>query len=172
MLTLHRPSNVDAPAILERLIATLATIARELPLVFPLHPRTRDRLQASGLDHHLSEAPIAVLPPAGYLEMLGLMKDARVVLTDSGGMQEETTALGVPCITLRENTERPITIDEGTNVLVGHDPKRLQAAFRDVMDHGGKQGRAPQYWDGRAGERIASVIAQWLGHEPRARATG
>ncbi|WP_019627624.1 non-hydrolyzing UDP-N-acetylglucosamine 2-epimerase [Thioalkalivibrio sp. AKL10] len=172
VLTLHRPSNVDDPAILERLIATLATIARELPLVFPLHPRTRDRLQASGLDHHLSEAPIAVLPPAGYLEMLGLMKDARVVLTDSGGMQEETTALGAPCITLRENTERPITIDEGTNVLVGHDPKRLQAAFRDVMDHGGKQGRAPQYWDGRAGERIASVIAQWLGHEPRARATG
>ncbi|WP_018951531.1 non-hydrolyzing UDP-N-acetylglucosamine 2-epimerase [Thioalkalivibrio sp. AKL12] len=172
VLTLHRPSNVDEPAILERLITTLAGIARELPLIFPLHPRTRDRLQASGLEHHLNESAIAVLPPAGYLEMLGLMKDARVVLTDSGGMQEETTALGVPCITLRENTERPITIDAGTNVLVGHDPERLQAAFRDVMDHGGKKGRVPQYWDGRAGERIAAVIARWLGHEPRARATG
>ncbi|WP_017941977.1 MULTISPECIES: non-hydrolyzing UDP-N-acetylglucosamine 2-epimerase [unclassified Thioalkalivibrio] len=172
VLTLHRPSNVDEPAILERLITTLAGIARELPLIFPLHPRTRDRLQASGLEHHLNESAIAVLPPAGYLEMLGLMKDARVVLTDSGGMQEETTALGVPCITLRENTERPITIDEGTNVLVGNDPERLQVAFRDVMDHGGKKGRIPQYWDGRAGERIAAVIARWLGHEPRARATG
>ncbi|WP_018881889.1 MULTISPECIES: non-hydrolyzing UDP-N-acetylglucosamine 2-epimerase [unclassified Thioalkalivibrio] len=172
VLTLHRPSNVDDPATLERLITTLASIARELPLVFPLHPRTRDRLRASGLEHHLNEAAIAVLPPAGYLEMLGLMKDARVVLTDSGGMQEETTALGVPCITLRENTERPITIDAGTNVLVGHDPERLQAAFRDVMDHGGKKGRVPQYWDGRAGERIAAVIARWLGQEPRAQATG
>lgn len=173
VLTLHRPSNVDNGAILERLLTALAEIARELPLVFPLHPRTRERLQSFGLEQRLEEAPIAVLPPAGYLEMLGLMKDAKAVLTDSGGMQEETTALGVPCITLRENTERPITIDAGTNVLVGHDTERLHAAFREVMDHGGKQGRIPQHWDGRAGERIAAVIGEWLGQpQTGAGATG
>ncbi|ADC73031.1 UDP-N-acetylglucosamine 2-epimerase [Thioalkalivibrio sp. K90mix] len=164
VLTLHRPSNVDHAPVMKRLVDSLVAIARELPLVFPLHPRTRARLQGFGLESALREAPIAVLPPAGYLEMLGLMKDARVVLTDSGGMQEETTALGVPCITLRENTERPITIDEGTNILVGNDPQRLMESFREVMDHGGKQGRIPEYWDGNAAERIVAVVADWLNH--------
>lgn len=172
VLTLHRPSNVDAAEILEPLVTTLSTIAKDLPLVFPLHPRTHDRLRSFGLEQHLEDVSIAVLPPAGYLEMLGLMKDAKVVLTDSGGMQEETTALGVPCITLRENTERPVTIDEGTNVLVGHDTEQLQAAFRDVMQHGGKQGRIPYYWDGNAGERIAGIIGDWLGLPGATRATG
>ena len=98
------------------------------------------------------------LPPLGYLEMLGLMRDAGLVLTDSGGIQEETTALGVPCLTLRDNTERPITVDEGTNTLVGPDPERILAAFEEIMRSGGKAGRIPEYWDGRASKRIAEVM--------------
>ncbi|MBT9591218.1 MAG: UDP-N-acetylglucosamine 2-epimerase, partial [Thiobacillus sp.] len=103
-----------------------------------------------------------ILPPLGYLEMLGLMRDAKLVLTDSGGIQEETTALGVPCLTLRENTERPITLVEGTNTLVGTNPAAIRAAFNDVMDHGGKAGRIPEYWDGRAAMRIAHTLKGWL----------
>ncbi|ABI55466.1 non-hydrolyzing UDP-N-acetylglucosamine 2-epimerase [Alkalilimnicola ehrlichii MLHE-1] len=170
-VTLHRPSNVDEPAVLRRVTETLIGVSRDLPLVFPVHPRTRARLEAFGLLPALASEPrIALLPPAGYLEMLGLMRDARVVLTDSGGMQEETTALGVPCITLRENTERPITLDEGTNVLVGNDPGRILAAFNEVLGGGGKQGRVPDYWDGRAAERIVEVLADWLAREQPAAA--
>lgn len=171
-LTLHRPSNVDDEAVLTRLVDTLVSLSRDLPLVFPVHPRTRARLEGFGLLDRLQAGRIAVLPPAGYLEMLGLMRDARLVLTDSGGMQEETTALGVPCITLRENTERPITVDEGTNVLVGNDPGRILAAFNDVLGSGGKQGRVPEYWDGRAAERIVDVLADWLVPAPPAGARG
>jgi UDP-N-acetylglucosamine 2-epimerase (non-hydrolysing) len=98
----------------------------------------------------------------GYLEMLGLMKDARVVLTDSGGIQEETTALGTPCITLRNNTERPITVDEGTNTIAGQDPHKIMAAYEDVLANGGKAGRVPQFWDGRASERIAAAVLAWM----------
>jgi UDP-N-acetylglucosamine 2-epimerase (non-hydrolysing) len=161
-VTLHRPSNVDSPDTLGPLVDTLNEISRDLPLIFPVHPRTASRLNDFGLRGRLETTRIALLPPAGYLEMLGLMKDAKVVLTDSGGMQEETTALGVPCITLRENTERPITISEGTNVLVGNSPQRILEAFREVMTTGGKLGRVPEYWDGKAAERIVSVIREWL----------
>jgi UDP-N-acetylglucosamine 2-epimerase (non-hydrolysing) len=161
-VTLHRPSNVDNPDTLAALVDTLNQISKDLPLVFPVHPRTRARLEDFDLRKRLDASRIALLPPAGYLEMLGLMRDARVVLTDSGGMQEETTALGVPCITLRHNTERPITINEGTNVLVGNDPERILDAFREVMTTGGKRGRVPEYWDGKAAERIATVIGTWL----------
>ncbi|OOG24902.1 UDP-N-acetylglucosamine 2-epimerase (non-hydrolyzing) [Thioalkalivibrio denitrificans] len=161
-VTLHRPSNVDTPHTLAALVETLNEISQDLPLVFPVHPRTSSRLEAFDLVKKLDRSRIALIPPAGYLEMLGLMRDARVVLTDSGGMQEETTALGVPCITLRENTERPITISEGTNVLVGNDPQKILNAFRDVMSTGGKRGRIPEYWDGKAAERIAAVIGKWL----------
>lgn len=159
VVTLHRPSNVDEPTVLRALMGTLGRISARLPLVFPVHPRTEARLQE--LDVDASEA-LALLPPVGYLEMLGLMKDATVVLTDSGGMQEETTALGVPCVTLRENTERPITVSEGTNTVVGSDPGRIEAAVDAVLATGGKKGKRPELWDGKAAGRMAAVVSEWL----------
>lgn len=162
LVTLHRPSNVDDPAVLRRLVECLEAMARDMPLVFPVHPRTRARIEAAGLSARLDGARVVLLPPAGYLEMLGLMRAAKLVVTDSGGIQEETTALGVPCLTVRENTERPITIDEGTNLLVGTDADAIMTAFRDVLATGGKGGRIPELWDGRAGERIAAVLAEGL----------
>ncbi len=162
LVTLHRPSNVDDPVVLTRLVDTLAEIARQTPLVFPIHPRTRARIEAAGLMDRLSGANAVLLPPAGYLEMLGLMAGARLAITDSGGVQEETTALGVPCITVRENTERPITVTEGTNTVVGTDPALLLAAWRDVLVNGGKLGRIPEFWDGKAGERIAATLTKYL----------
>ncbi|HEB97833.1 MAG TPA: UDP-N-acetylglucosamine 2-epimerase (non-hydrolyzing) [Sedimenticola thiotaurini] len=162
LVTLHRPSNVDDPAVLQRLLDTLVEISRRLPIVFPVHPRTRDRIDAAGLRRQLQQGRIATLPPLGYKELLGLMESATVVLTDSGGIQEETTALGVPCITLRENTERPVTVTEGTNTIVGSDPGKIMRAFDEVMANGGKRGRVPELWDGHAAERIASEIRRWL----------
>ncbi|MGE5503040.1 MAG: non-hydrolyzing UDP-N-acetylglucosamine 2-epimerase [Actinomycetota bacterium] len=161
LLTLHRPSNVDDPLVLARLVGCIQGIARQVPVVFPVHPRTRGRLEAAGLDRALAEAGVLLLPPAGYLEMLGLMRSARLVLTDSGGIQEESTALGLPCFTIRDNTERPITVTAGTNTMVGTDPAAIEAAFADLMASGGKAGRIPDLWDGRAAERIAGVIAAW-----------
>lgn len=158
LVTLHRPSNVDEPVVLSRLLTTLAGISEATPLLFPVHPRTRSRIADAGLDALLDSAAITVLPPLGYLEMLGLMKDAQVVLTDSGGIQEETTALGVPCITLRENTERPITVSEGTNTVVGTDPAAIRACFDDVLATGGKRGRAPALWDGESAARIVDIV--------------
>lgn len=161
LLTLHRPSNVDDPVVLHRLLETLAEISRDLPLIFPQHPRTRQRIAEHGLAPLLADRRIHCLPPLGYLEMLGLMREARLVLTDSGGIQEETTALGVPCITLRHNTERPITVTEGTNRVVGTDPHAIRAAFDRAM-RGDVAGGIPEYWDGKAAERIVSVLADWL----------
>jgi UDP-N-acetylglucosamine 2-epimerase (non-hydrolysing) len=161
IVTLHRPSNVDDPKILGRLLECLAVISRKLPLVFPLHPRTRAQAERHGLLPQLSS--LKFMPPLGYLGLLGLLKAARLVLTDSGGLQEESTALGVPCLTLRDNTERPITISQGTNILVGNDPARILAAFDDVMATGGKRGCVPEYWDGRAAERIVAILENWLG---------
>jgi UDP-N-acetylglucosamine 2-epimerase (non-hydrolysing) len=160
MVTLHRPSNVDNPQVLGDLLETIGDLSRTLPLLFPAHPRTRARLAAAGLDRVLNE-DFVLLPPLRYLDMLGLMAGAKVVLTDSGGIQEETTALGVPCITLRENTERPITVSAGTNSIAGADPQRIRAAFDEVLTTGGKEGRIPELWDGRAAERIAADIACW-----------
>ncbi len=165
LLTLHRPSNVDDPVVLERLLRVLKTISETTPLLFPIHPRTRGRIDDAGLAPLLAESGITAVPPLGYLEMAGLMRDARVVLTDSGGIQEETTALGVPCITLRENTERPITVEEGTNTVVGVDPEAIMACYEDVLATGGKSGRAPQLWDGAAAERIVAVINAWAAEE-------
>ncbi len=162
VLTLHRPSNVDDPVVLERLLRVLAGLSQQLPLVFPMHPRTRARIDEAGLSALLGDARIAVTEPLGYLQLLGLMAEARVVLTDSGGLQEETTALGVPCITLRENTERPITVDHGTNTIVGTDPARITDCFADVLATGGKAGRVPDLWDGRAAERIAEVLRRYF----------
>lgn len=162
LVTLHRPSNVDEPEVLAALIGCLADMAAELPVVFPAHPRTRSRIEAAGLLGRVEAAGIRLLGPQGYLEMLGLMRSARMVVTDSGGLQEESTALGVPCLTVRENTERPITIAEGTNTLVGTRPDAILAAGRDVLATGGKVGRIPELWDGRAGERIAAIIRERL----------
>jgi UDP-N-acetylglucosamine 2-epimerase (non-hydrolysing) len=160
ILTLHRPSNVDEKATLEKLLRTVAEINQRIPVVFPLHPRTQARIDSFGLGGLIEN--LKLMPPTGYLEMLGLMQDARFVMTDSGGIQEETTALGVPCLTLRENTERPVTINEGTNTLVGTDMERLRQAVDEIFFSGGKAGRVPEYWDGKAAVRIAAVIRQWL----------
>jgi len=162
VLTLHRPSNVDDPSTLRRLLQTLQRVSETFPIVFPVHPRTIERIKAAGLAAVIDTPRVLLLPPLGYLEMLGLMAKARIVLTDSGGLQEETTALGVPCGTLRENTERPITVAEGTNVMVGTDPERIEALVREVVTSGGKAGRIPEYWDGNAAKRIKSVLLQWL----------
>jgi len=162
LVTLHRPSNVDDPQTLAALVECLITLSQSAPLVFPVHPRTRGRLDAAGLTDKLIQAGALLLPPQGYLEMLGLMKLARVVVTDSGGIQEETTALGVPCLTVRENTERPITIDYGTNTLVGVNPADILAAFHHTLETGGKAGRVPDLWDGKAGERIAQTLVSRL----------
>lgn len=162
MLTLHRPANVDDVRVLRPLLETLRDISERLPILFPVHPRTRSCIQAAGLEALLDTPRIAQLQPLGYLEMLGLMKDARLVLTDSGGLQEETTALGVPCVTLRENTERPITVSQGTNTVVGTDSRKIMEAVQQVLDTGGKRGRIPEYWDGKAAQRIKQVLLDWL----------
>jgi UDP-N-acetylglucosamine 2-epimerase (non-hydrolysing) len=160
VLTLHRPSNVDDRHVLERLLQTVADINRRIPVVFPLHPRTRLRIQSFGFSGLIDG--LRLMPPLGYLEMLGLMQSAKFVMTDSGGIQEETTALGVPCLTLRENTERPITVSEGTNTLIGTDMAKLVAAVDEILNTGGKAGRVPEYWDGQAAARIAQIIRPWL----------
>ena len=162
VLTMHRPSNVDDPATLRRLLGTIAEISEQLPIVFPVHPRTRARIESGQLAPLLERDGIAVMEPLGYHELLGLMQEARVVLTDSGGIQEETTALGVPCITLRENTERPITVSAGTNTIVGADVEKIRRCFGELMASGGKAGRVPDLWDGRAAERIADAVEEWL----------
>lgn len=156
VVTLHRPSNVDDEASLRSLLGALDTVSERLPLVFPAHPRTASRLAGTALSSGLH-----VIEPAGYLDFLALQAQARLVLTDSGGIQEETTALGVPCLTLRENTERPITISEGTNRLVGTDPDKIVAAAFDVLDDP-PAARCPALWDGHAGDRIAAVIQRAL----------
>ena len=162
VVTLHRPSNVDDASTLGGLMRVLAEIALQLPLVFVLHPRTKSKLESFGLAHLLDPRRVAVLPPQGYLEMLGLMAPATLVLTDSGGLQEETTALGVPCLTLRENTERPITVDEGTNTMVGRDRDAILRGVDDILAGRGKQGRVPEFWDGQAAARIAHDLSRWL----------
>jgi len=167
VVTLHRPSNVDGAESLRSILLTLRQVSARLPLLWPMHPRTRASVERHGLGSLLAGHRVAVIPAQGYLEMVGLMKGATLVLTDSGGVQEETTALGVPCLTLRENTERPITIEQGTNALVGTRPAAIEAAVEDVLRNGGKRGRVPELWDGQAAPRIASHLAQWLAGEGR-----
>ena len=162
VVTLHRPSNVDDADTLGPIIDALKQVSASLPLVFALHPRTRNNLERFGMLDRVEEGNFLILPPQGYLEMLGLMSGARLVLTDSGGIQEETTALGVPCVTIRENTERPITVEQGTNTLVGIDPEAITVAAREVLGTGGKAGRIPEFWDGHAAERIAAHLHGWL----------
>jgi UDP-N-acetylglucosamine 2-epimerase (non-hydrolysing) len=162
VLTLHRPSNVDEPGTLRAVLGAIGEISRRLPVAFAVHPRTRAKIEQHGLGPMLQAQPILSLPPLGYLEMLGLMQAARLVLTDSGGIQEETTALGIPCVTLRENTERPITVEQGTNTVVGSSPAHILAAVDEILHTGGKAGRVPELWDGRASQRIVAVLREWL----------
>ena len=158
MLTLHRPSNVEDAGTLASLMDTMARVARSLPVLFPVHPRTRARLTGLGTGPAPSVTLCAPLP---YVEFLGLMAGARCVLTDSGGIQEETTVLGVPCLTLRHNTERPVTVASGTNRLVGNDPEEIGRGVDDVLAGNWPEGNRPPLWDGRAAERIVDVIESW-----------
>lgn len=159
VITLHRPSNVDDQGALAAILGSLNTLSERLPLIFPVHPRTQANLQRFGL----KLAPgITLTGPLSYMDFLNLWKDAKLVLTDSGGLQEETTALGVPCLTLRHNTERPITVDEGTNVLVGTEPSVILREALNILDGGGKTGKRPTLWDGCAAERIVRQLSDLL----------
>jgi UDP-N-acetylglucosamine 2-epimerase (non-hydrolysing) len=154
LVTLHRPSNVDDVRKLTSILETLLEVREELEVVFPVHPRTRQRIAEAGFD----PGKLHLLDPLPYLEFLALQKQATVVITDSGGIQEETTYLGVPCLTLRENTERPVTVTKGTNVLVGDDAVKLKTELARVLEGKGKKGRIPPLWDGHAAERIAKIV--------------
>jgi UDP-N-acetylglucosamine 2-epimerase (non-hydrolysing) len=162
VVTLHRPSNVDDPDAFAQALQVLRDVGARMPLVWPVHPRARDNIQRFGLAPLLAGACVTLLQPQGYLEMLGLLMHAKLVLTDSGGIQEETTALSVPCLTMRNNTERPITIAQGTNTLVGRDRVRVAACVDDILSSGGKRGRMPELWDGHAADRIATHLEGWL----------
>ena len=162
VVTLHRPSNVDQPDGLREMLEILGEVAARVPLVFAMHPRTRNNIERFNLLEMVDAAKMVLLPPQGYLEMLGLMAGASLVLTDSGGLQEETTALGVPCLTLRENTERPITVEQGTNILVGRNRDAIIGQVDEILAGRGKHGRVPELWDGHAAERIAADLWQWL----------
>jgi len=154
VLTLHRPSNVDRKETLAPLWAAIGEVAREVPILFPVHPRTREKISGFGLDG----CGVTMVDPVGYMDMLYMVRDAAVVLTDSGGLQEETTALGVPCVTIRENTERPVTVEAGTNYLAGTKPGAVLAAAREILDGRGKKGAVPPLWDGKAADRIADIL--------------
>lgn len=169
VVTLHRPANVDDPVWLAELVRTLAQISRKLPMVFAVHPRTADRLQQLGLNESSLGDRVRMLGPQGYLDFLCLTSQAKLILTDSGGLQEESTALGVPCMTLRPNTERPITVDEGTSMLIGRDLNRLRACVDAVLEGEFPLGRRPALWDGKAGVRIAEALAESLGVRASAR---
>ena len=160
VLTMHRPSNVDDGKKLREIMGALALIADELPIYFPVHPRTRERLEANGLIAELSNGNLVFMPPLTYTTFLRLWRDASLVLTDSGGLQEETTALGIPCITLRDNTERPITIEQGTNILAGTSAEGILSAYKSFKLTGGKRGKIPELWDGKASERIVSTLVE------------
>ena len=163
VLTLHRPANVDDPAVFGGILDALEEIQRDMMIVFPIHPRTRKNLETSDLGRRVKAmANIHMIDPAGYLEFLKLTSSAKLVLTDSGGIQEETTILKVPCLTLRENTERPVTADVGSNQIVGTQPRQILDAYRLAMSGTWRKPRIPPLWDGHAAERIAKILAEKL----------
>jgi UDP-N-acetylglucosamine 2-epimerase (non-hydrolysing) len=157
VMTLHRPSNVDCDGTLDGILSAIADLSARMPILFPVHPRTASRLRAKAVP-----SGIRTIEPLGYLDFLALTSNAAIAITDSGGLQEETTALGIPCITVRENTERPITVTEGTNQVVGTDPERIQQAIQRALDWTGER-RVPDLWDGRTSGRIASLYRAFLG---------
>ena len=168
VVTLHRPSNVDDPATLRALLRLLHELAAQIPLVFAVHPRTRKSAEAAGMGHCLPpRGRLMCIGPQSYVDTLSLVSGATIVLTDSGGLQEETSVLGVPCLTLRENTERPITTQLGTSRLVGHDPEAIRQAFAEVAAGRWPRGQSIPLWDGRAGERAAEAIDAWIHRETR-----
>jgi len=156
LVTLHRPANVDDGAILKRILQSLLEVSHDLSVLFPAHPRTRKRIA----DFELHADQLQILDPLSYLDFLGMQSRATVVITDSGGVQEETTYLGIPCLTLRDSTERPVTVSLGTNVLVGRDPDKLRSELSRVLAGQAKKGTIPPLWDGHAGERIAALLAR------------
>jgi len=159
VVTLHRPANVDDQTTLERLFDVLIATSEQLKLVFPIHPRTQRRMDEFCLSTRLKKVPgILQLPPLGYLDFLALTSQSRLVVTDSGGLQEESTVLGIPCLTMRPNTERPITVEQGTSTLIANDPDKLDIYIRQVLDGDYKQGQVPELWDGNARERMARVL--------------
>lgn len=170
LVTLHRPSNVDTPQTLARVLEALGQVAREVPVVFPAHPRTRSRIAEFGLNRYVAEfdpaagpqanGRLTLLSPVGYVDFFRLMEAARLVLTDSGGIQEETTCLGIPCLTMRDNTERPVTLTAGTSTLVGNDPERILSSARAALAAPMPPAHAPPLWDGHAAERIAAVLME------------
>jgi UDP-N-acetylglucosamine 2-epimerase (non-hydrolysing) len=160
LMTLHRPSNVDDVATLERIMQAVGVISREVPIIFPVHPRTRPNIARSDTANALMrEGALRIVDPLGYIDFVGLLESSRIALTDSGGVQEETTILGVPCLTLRDNTERPVTMTHGTNRLVGNDPARIIEGWRQV-DTLSQGARIPPLWDGRAASRIVEVLRE------------
>jgi UDP-N-acetylglucosamine 2-epimerase (non-hydrolysing) len=166
-VTLHRPSNVDDPARLARVVGMLRSLGAKLPVLFPVHPRTRERLRAAGLEASLAEAPgVRLLEPLGYRESLGLMAASRLVLTDSGGVQEETSHLGVPCLTLRPNTERPVTVFLGTNTVVGEEVERVPPLVDEVLAGRCRKPQPIPGWDGHAAERVVAALAERYGPPP------
>lgn len=161
LVTLHRPANVDTPESLGPLLDVLIETAKKLPLVFPIHPRTRQRIERFGFSEKLDAAQgLLQLGPAGYLDFLALSSQSKLIVTDSGGLQEESTVLGIPCLTARPNTERPITVTQGTSTLVGSDAERLRAGLNAILDGTYKTGNCPELWDGHAAERIAKEIVE------------
>jgi UDP-N-acetylglucosamine 2-epimerase (non-hydrolysing) len=168
VLTLHRPANVDDPVTLQGILSAVSVLAAELPIFFPIHPRTRKNIESFGLLQYLAEpgsgecSGIVPLDPLGYLDFLSLNDRARIVLTDSGGVQEETTVLGVPCLTLRNNTERPATVEHGTNQVIGVNPDRILAAARSVLEQPTPSSRRPPLWDGKAASRIVAILREHL----------
>lgn len=164
LMTLHRPANVDKKEGIEKILETLSRIQKQVHVVFPIHPRTQHRIDEFGLKSTLLDLKnVTVCDPVGYLDFLRLMRDSKMVLTDSGGIQEETTVLGVPCLTLRENTERPVTVTEGSNLLIGTDPEKVIEAVSDILEGRGKKGKIPPFWDGRAAHRIVEILDRECG---------
>lgn len=161
LVTLHRQSNVDDRETLAKIVDAIEYIQNQLTVIFPVHPRTKKQLQKYGMDRKLASLKgLVLLEPLGYLDFLSVMSGARVVLTDSGGLQEETTVLGIPCLTIRENTERPVTVSMGTNQLVGTDYGRIISAVERILEGNDIRGRIPELWDGRAAERIVDIIGK------------
>lgn len=164
LLTLHRPSNVDDPAGLKNILGAIDEIQRDMSVIFPVHPRTRTRIEEFGMQDWINQMKeLMLIHPVSYLEFLGLMSKAQFVLTDSGGIQEETTVLGIPCLTLRENTERPVTVEVGTNIVIGTDQKRIIEESKKLINGNKKVGTIPEYWDGKAAGRIVKILLEQEG---------